>query len=309
VIISEPEPFTNTADFLLRTGRSAVAGRFAIPLLAGALLCAGTPAAAQEEAIPPAPPTPARDDYSLTIGLGGGVAPSYEGSDDYRLIPGGILRGKVAGHTFYTRGLQFYIDLIPEESGNSVDLAVGPVAALRLNRTSSIGDPRVRALGELDEAYELGGFVGIGKTGVITSAYDNLSLRVSYLKDVGNAHESYIVTPAIEYGTPLSRQTYIGISASADFVGDRYASYYFNVSPAGALASGLAPFQAEGGFKSWSLTLAGSQSLSGDLLKGLSMFAVGSYTRLQNDFRRSPIVADAGSPNQWFGAVGLAYTF
>ena len=287
--------------------------RLAIPLLAGALLLGVAPAAAQE--VPPptspplSPPPPPVGGDSFTIGLGAGIVPSYEGSDNYRIIPGGVVRGKVSGFNFYTRGLQFYLDLVPEAEGETLDLSVGPVLGLRLNRTSSIKDARVRALGKLDEAYEVGGFVGIGKTGVITSAYDNLSFRVAYLKDVGNAHESHVITPSIEYGTPLSRVAYVGVGASADFVGDGYASYYFDVTPAGAAASGLSPFQADGGFKSYSLSLFGSHSLSGDLLKGLSLFAVGSYTRLRGDFRRSPIVSEAGSPNQWFGVIGLAYTF
>jgi outer membrane scaffolding protein for murein synthesis (MipA/OmpV family) len=268
------------------------------------MLLAAAPAMAQEEAGPPAD-----DPNSLTIGLGVGFNASYEGSDEYKLIPGGALRGKVGGHNFFMRGLQFYFDLVPESSGENIDISIGPVAALRLNRTGGIKDARVRALGELNEAYEVGGFVGIGKTGVITSAYDNLSFRVTYLKDLGNAHESYVLTPAIEYGTPLSRYAYVGLGLSADFVGDRYASYYFNVSPAGAAASGLAPFQADGGFKSWSLSLFGSHAVTGDLLNGLSVFAVGNYSRLQGDFARSPIVSDAGSANQWFGAIGLAYSF
>ena len=178
-----------------------------------------------------------------------------------------------------------------------------------MNRTSSIRDARVASLGKLDTAIEIGGFAGIAKTGIITSEYDTLALRVAYVKDVADAHGSHIVTPSIEYGTPLSETTYVGVGLSADFVGDRYASYYFNVSPAGSLASGLKPFQADGGFKSWSANVVGAQSLTGNLLEGLSMFAVGSYTRMQGDFRRSPIVADAGSPNQWFAAVGLAYSF
>ncbi len=284
-------------------------GRLAISLLAGALLLGTAPAAAQEAPPPTAPPPPPVGGDSFTIGLGAGIVPSYEGSDDYRIIPAGVVRGKVSGFNFYTRGLQFYLDLVPEAEGETLDLSLGPVAGLRLNRTSSIKDARVRALGELDEAYEVGGFVGIGKTGVITSAFDNLSFRLAYLKDVGSAHESHVITPSIEYGTPLSRQAYVGISASADFVGDGYARYYFDVTPAGAAASGLSPFQADGGFKSYSLSLFGSHSLSGDLLKGLSMFAVGSYTRLRGDFRRSPIVSEVGSPNQWFGVIGLAYTF
>jgi outer membrane scaffolding protein for murein synthesis (MipA/OmpV family) len=288
-------------------------GRLAISLLAGALLLGTAPAAAQEapppNSPPPSPPPPPVGGDSFTIGLGAGIVPSYEGSDDYRIIPGGVVRGKVSGFNFFTRGLQFYLDLIPEAEGETLDLSVGPVVGLRLNRTSGIKDARVRALGKLDEAYELGGFVGIGKTGVITSAYDNLSFRVAYLKDVGSAHESHVITPSIEYGTPLSERAYVGIGASADFVGDGYARYYFDVTPAGAAASGLSPFQADGGFKSYSLSLFGSHSLSGNLIKGLSLFAVGSYTRLRGDFRRSPIVSEVGSPNQWFGVIGLAYTF
>jgi outer membrane protein len=285
--------------------------RLAIPLLAGALLLGAAPAAAQEVPPPtqPTPPPPETGGDSFTIGVGVGIVPSYEGSDNYQIIPGGVVRGKVSGFNFFTRGLQFYVDLIPEANGESLDFSAGPVVGLRLNRTSSIKDAQVRALGKLDEAYEVGGFVGIGKTGVITSAYDNLSFRVAYLKDVGSAHESHVITPSIEYGTPLSRQAYVGLGVSADFVGDGYASYYYDVSPAGAAASGLSPFQADGGFKSYSLSLFGSHALTGDLIKGLSVFAVGSYTRLQNDFRRSPIVSEAGSPNQWFGVIGLAYTF
>src|SRR3546814_19655123 len=76
-------------------------------------------------------------------------------------------------------------------------------------------------------------------TGVLTSAYDSLSLRVSYLHDVGNEHDSYIITPSIGYGTPLGTKTYAGVGVSADYVGKGYSQTYFGVTPAGAGASGL----------------------------------------------------------------------
>ncbi len=276
--------------------------RAARATVAAAMVLAA-PALAQET------PLPEDDGNSLTIGLGAGIVPSYEGSDNYRLIPAAVIRGEVGGYSFFTRGLQFYFDAIPEAPGEQLDISVGPVVGARLSRTSSIGDARVRALGELDTAIEVGGFVGIAKTGVITSEYDTLALRVSYMEDVADAHGSHVIMPTIEYGTPLSRFSYVGVGLAAEFVGDGYASYYFDVTPAGSRASGLRPFQADGGFKNWSVNLFGSQAVTGDLLQGLSLFAVGSYTRLQDDFRRSPIVADAGTPNQWFGAVGLAYSF
>jgi outer membrane scaffolding protein for murein synthesis (MipA/OmpV family) len=37
--------------------------------------------------------------------------------------------------------------------------------------------------------------------------------------------------------------------------------------------------------------------------------AGGSYSRQMNDFSYSPIVRIAGSPNQWLGSAGIAYTF
>src|SRR3546814_2699298 len=91
----------------------------------------------------------------------------------------------------------------------------------------------------IEKTIELVGCAGITTTGVLTSAYDSLSLRVSYLHDVGNEHDSYIITPSIGYGTPLGTKTYAGVGVSADYVGKGYSQTYFGVTPAGAVASGL----------------------------------------------------------------------
>jgi outer membrane scaffolding protein for murein synthesis (MipA/OmpV family) len=246
---------------------------------------------------------------SFTIGVGGAYMPSYEGSDDYKLSPAAVVRGRVKGFRFWSNGTQLYLDLVPD-GGKGVDFSAGPTVGLRFNRTGGIKDPQVKALGELKTAYEVGGFVGISKTGLITSDYDTLGVQVAYVKDVGHAHRSHVITPSISYGTPLSTRTYVSLSLSADFVGDGYASYYFDVSPAGSVASGLPVFSAEGGFKSWGVDLLAVQSLSGDQRQGGLMLAlIGSYNRLQNDFSRSPITSVAGSRHQWLAAVGLAYTF
>lgn len=286
-------------------------------LRAAALIClaAAAPAYAQTGAADAATsvddPALDPDRDTVTIGVGGVYLPDYEGSDDYRLIPGAAIRGKVSGFTFFSRGLSLYLDLVPEPAGESVDFSVGPVVAGRLTRNSlkSIDEPAVRALGKIDTAIELGGFVGIAKTGVITSDFDTLSARVSYQRDVADAHDSYIITPAIEYGTPLSTRTYVGVSASADYVGDNYAQTYFGVTPGQALASGYPTFSPDGGFKSVNFTLLGAQSLSGDLRRGLALFVLGGYSKLLGDFKRSPLVAISGDSNQYFAAIGIGYTF
>ena len=273
-------------------------------MLAAALAAIASPALAQTD-----PPLPDPNDQSntFTIGAGAGWIPDYEGSDDYRLIPAAAIRGRISGISFFTRGTFLYVDLVPRGEGK-LEFDAGPIVGVRFNRTSKIKDDAVDALPERDKAIEVGGFVGLTAHG-LTNPYDSLSFRVDVVKDVGGGHGSTIVSPAIDFGTPLSRTFYVGASLSADFAGDDYADYYFSISAAEALASGLDAYDADGGFKGWKVGLLANQSLTGDLTHGLSLFGTASYGRLAGDFKRSPIVDDRGSSGQWMGAVGLGYTF
>lgn len=278
-----------------------------IPIAAGLSLAAlafVTPASAQQE----------EDHSNLTIGAGVAVVPTYEGSDDYRVLPFPQARGKVHDFAFWTRGPSLFIDAIPNTDSSGLDLQLGPVAAVRFDRSSwkAIRDSQVRALGERDVAVELGGFAGIGKTGVITSAYDNITARVAVTKDVAGAHKGVVVTPAIEYFTPLSVKSFVGLSVSGEWVSKRYGAYYFDIDPAGALASGLPVYDRAGdksGFKRVGLNLTGGYSLSGDLRRGWAIVALASYNRMLGRYGDSPVVDIAGSRNQWIGAIGIGYTF
>ena len=270
----------------------------------GALLAA-TPAFAQSTDA--ALPDPNDQSDTFTIGAGAAYLPDYEGSDDYRIIPAAAIRGRLSGVSFFTRATYLYVDVIPRGDG-ALEFDLGPIAGVRLNRTGKIKDDFVDLLPERKTAFEVGGFAGVTYHG-LTNPYDALSFRLDVVKDMGDAHESTIFTPTIDFGTPLSRRTYVGASLSAEWVGGGYADYYYSITPADALASGLAPYDADGGFKSWRLGLLVNQSITGDLTGGLSVFGTGSYSRLSGDFRDSPIVDDRGSASQWLAAVGLAYTF
>lgn len=271
------------------------------------LACSG-PALAQAGAGAPLPPADEVLNTDVTtIGVGAGIVPDYEGSNDYRIIPAAAIRTKVGNIGISTRGLYVYADLFDAKPG-SIDIDVGPIAGLRMNRSGKIKDDMVDLLPERNKAIEVGGFAGLGFSG-LTNPYDRLSIRVDAVHDVGNAHQSTVVTPTIDFSTPLSRTTYVGASLSADFVSNRFADYYFSISAADALASGLPAFDADGGIKNWKIGILVNQSISGDLLKGWSIFALANHSRLLGDFKRSPIVRDRGSARQWMAAAGLAYTF
>ncbi len=270
------------------------------------LLALHTPAFAQDADTQPAATSDYRD--RLTLGLAVAVSPSYEGSDNYRLSPGGLVQGQVAGFSFAARGTNFYVDLIREAPRSKIDIVAGPVVQLRLERNGNIRDPQVAALGKIKPALELGGYAGIGMSGVI-NPFDKLQFDVSYRADVSGIHNSALVSPTISYVTPLSRRTLALLAVSAEHVGRKYGQTYFDV-PTTANASGLAPYAVQGvGWKSAGGNLLVVQSLGPDIRKGWSVFAFGGYSTLLGHYARSPIVADAGSADQFIGFAGLAYSF
>ncbi len=252
------------------------------------------------------------DGYSpdrLTIGLGGGIGPQYDGASDSKFQPGGVLQGSISGFEFTARGPNLYVDLVREKGDSRVNIIFGPVAQLRLDRTGRIKDPRVKLFGKRDVAVELGADIGIGKRGIL-HGYDSLSADVSYVHDVSGEHKSYVIKPSISYFTPLSRRTVALISLSADYVGKGYGRTYFDVPAIVAPVPTLNAHSIKGsGFKSAGATVLMGQSLGPDLRKGWSLFALGSYSRLLGQYARSPIVSVAGDPNQLMGIVGIAYSF
>lgn len=247
----------------------------------------------------------------LSIGLGVASTPTYIGSDSSIILPTAALQGQVSGISFNSQGTAFYVDAVPSSGKTGWKLELGPLVALRLDRNANIGDSAVRALGKRKIAVELGGTVGIQRTGVVTSPYDTFSASISYQHDVAGAHSSYLISPELDYDTPLSKYAMVSFSVSADYVGKGFGRYYYDVDPAGSAASGLRMYDGadKAGWKDWNLSMFAVHSLTGNLTHGLGIFATGGYQRLLGSYSRSPIVADVGSANQWSGAIGIEYTF
>src|SRR5678815_2990098 len=95
---------------------------------AAAALLATTPAFAQSGQAPLPDPNDQSDTFS--IGVGAGIVPDYEGSDDYKFIPIAGIKGRVSGINFYSRGTYLYVDLIKRGDSN-VQFDVGPIAGVR----------------------------------------------------------------------------------------------------------------------------------------------------------------------------------
>ncbi len=273
---------------------------------------AAVPALAQTNPVDPnGPPTPLVTGDTVTVAVAGAWLPDYEGSNDYSLTPGPAAIGTLGGISFQVLGNRASVDLIADAPTSRWDFQAGPVGLVNFNRTSrkGIDDPRVKALPTTSTALELGGYLGIGRTGLITSDYDKLSVAVSYRYDVTGIHDSGVLQPSVSYYTPLSLKSAVGIFASAEKVERAYGRTYFDVRPQDVAASGLPAFRTRGGWKNYVVGFAGTYALTGDLLHGFKVIAGGTYKRMLNDFGDTPIVSIAGSRNQWLGAVGIGYTF
>ncbi len=248
------------------------------------------------------------------IAVAGGVlsSPDYNGSDDRRILPAFYVRGRYEGYSFSTRGTNFQVDLIRHRRGQKTDFKFGPIISLRADRTGSVKDPQVEALGKRKLAVEAGFFTGVTHTGVITSDYDQIGFRLVALKDISGRHGSWAASPTIDYGTPLSKRAFIGISASVNFYGKGFGRYYYDIDPVGSAASGL-PVYTGAGTKAtagkYTLGMAGAYALSGDLRKGFVMIGGAQYGRLLSRYADSPVVKDVGSADQWLLGGGLAYQF
>lgn len=248
------------------------------------------------------------DDNWLSVGVGVGIGPSYDGSDDYVAFPAPIVQGKLGGVGISPRPAGLALDFIPD-GDNGPNFALGPSVRLRNDRADQIEDEVVELAGELDRAFEVGVATGVSFPKVL-NPFDSLSFNLDARWDVAGAHDGMVIEPGVTYFTPLNRGMAASLSVSGEFVDDDFADYYYSVSPDQSAASGLPQFQADGGLNSLGTNLLLAIDLDGNLANGgLSAVVIGGYSRLFGDAKRTPYTSIRGSADQFFGAVGVGYTF
>ncbi|MEL7446537.1 MAG: MipA/OmpV family protein [Pseudomonadota bacterium] len=264
-----------------------------------------------EERRGPPPGIPADsvfDETWATVGIGVAASASYRGSDDYRVIPLPVVQGQIEGVRIQTRGPGATLNFIPEKR-DELSFSAGPAFRFRNDRASQIEDEVVELAGELDTALEVGLAAGVSVPGVLIPV-DRLSFDVEARWDVLGAHDGRVIEPRISLFSPLSRGAAASIGLSAEFVDDNYADYYFSVSPAQSLASGLPEFEADGGLQSLGANVFLAVDLDGNAFNGgFSVVTIGGYTRLVGDAADTPYTSERGSADQFFGAIGIGYTF
>lgn len=273
---------------------------------------AAQPAPAPAPMAPLAFTKPVYDETWATIGLGAGLVPSYAGSNDYIAFPLPLVVGRVGGIGIRPNGAGITLDVLsakPSLGKRKTRLAFGPTLRFRNDRNIQINDNVVEAAGELDAALEVGLNAGVSFPGVF-KPLDTLTVGAQVRWDVLGAHEGMVIEPQVNYATPLGKAFVLQVQAQMEFVDDSFAGYYFTVTPAQRLASGLPTFTAEGGLNRIGTLAILNYDLSGNALDGgWSVFGVGGYSRLLGDAADTPYTRLRGSANQFITGLGVGYTF
>lgn len=278
-------------------------------------MMAPAPAFAQEDTTTAGPavedaarPGSVYDGDWLSVGLGVGYGPSYDGSDDYVLFPAPLVQGSVGGIGIKPRPAGIAFDLVPD-SASGANFSFGPSLRYRSNRSRQVKDPVVKAAGDLDAAFEVGAAAGVSFPAVL-NPYDSLSFSTDARWDVAGAHGGMVIEPGVAYFTPLNRGMAASLSFSAEYASDDFNDYYYSVSPQQSLASGLPTYQADGGFNKIGTNLLLGFDFDGNLENGgLAAVVIGGYSRMLGDAKNTPFTSIRGSADQFFAAVGIGYTF
>ena len=265
-----------------------------IAVLSSLVLAAAAPAHAQ------APEGAPAEDRSLNfVSAGAAALPDYSGSDDYRFIPFGAFRYEFEAVTVRTDGPGLALDLVER----------GPVTAGAYARWSGgrdeVEDAVVARLPEVGDSIITGGFIDVELASDILTGFDTVSLGARAGVDALGEFDGVTWTASANYLTALSRTSFAGLTASVSGYSDDYADSLFSVDAAGAAASGLPVYAAEGGVKDVGVTALLTVGVGGPW----SVTSVLGYSRLVGDFADSPLVAERGDENQAFLGLAVGRSF
>lgn len=228
------------------------------------------------------------------VAVGVATLPDYQGSDDYRFLPFAAARFELGGVQFRTEGPGLAAELY--ENG---PLELGVYARWSGGR-DDVEDEVVDRLADVESSIITGGYGSLTLAEGVLSERDRFSVGARVGVDALGEFSGAVWSVSGDYGVALNRSVFLALSASVSGYSDDYADTLFSVDAAGALASGLPVFEAEGGVGDVGVTAIVDVAVS----PRWSVTSVLGYSRLTGDFKDSPIVSLRGSEDQAF--VGLA---
>lgn len=227
----------------------------------------------------------------VRVGLGAQTTPKYPGADKNQILPFwdlSMARGDDV-FDFDAPDDSFDIDIV-----SSNGFSAGPVLNFQSSRKESdVGAP----VGKVKSTIEAGGFVEM-------MAGESFRFRGEVRKGIGG-HDGIISSIGADYVARDGDKYLFSIGPRILISDSKYQRAYFGVSPEAAILTGLPVYRPDGGVHA----IGGTAGLYYAFDPTWGMFGYGRYERLVGDAKRSPIVQEFGSANQFSAGIGVTYTF
>ncbi len=232
-------------------------------------------------------------DYNIGGGLG--LAPDYEGSDDYELVPLPAAEAYFDnGMYIELLGLNLRANLMPESWDSWLKL--GPVYNYSPSR-SDVDNSQVDDMKNVSDASELGGFLKL--------VYKRWHANIEYMVDTGDAHDGEYAEFSGGYTWPFSDAWTFSFGGFITWADTDYHETYFGVTPEDSIRSGLDTYDPDDGIKDLGLNLGANWRFASNWnLRGLFRL-----TQLVGDADDDSPVVDEGSETQLFTGLLILYSF
>lgn len=222
--------------------------------------------------------------WALSLGVVGGYAPDYEGSDDYEFGAAPNITASWRDLIFY-KGKSLGANLIRMKN-----LKAGPILSWNSGRDED-DNSKLDGLGDVDSSIEAGGF--------ISYRMKPLRFRLEARQDVNSGHEGALVELSGGTGLPFEKPL-VFVSLGTTWASDDYMESFFGIDSGQSTASGLKEYNADAGIKDVNIGLTAGYSITPRWRVGGKL----EYKRLVGDAADSPIVDDE---DQFLVGLTLSY--
>ena len=221
----------------------------------------------------------------LALGLGVAGLPRYQGSDEYEAEPVPLIDARYG--RFFAR------------SGEGIGIAAidtdGFTAGVSANWMRGYQDDDVpRGIDEVDSALGARLFVSTRLWGAVAT--------LATTRAITEVERGLLVNAVLAYPIHATERLMVTPSLGATWANEKYMIGYFGIDATESAASGLAPYQPEGGFKDASLRISASYRMT----EKVSAWGAVGVTRLLGEAADSPLVED---DTHAIGLLGFVYRF
>ncbi len=240
------------------------------------------------------------DITNLSLGVGPGLSPAFEGSKEYNwhAVPVVSLKYRdvltVNNNDVDFTAFDKVIDLSEELGSSKLDL--GPSVNFDFGRSEN-DSHALRGMGNVRFSVELGAYVRY--------TLERVSFEMEFGQDVASGHGGGRLDFSTAGTIYRNDRFAFGASATLTLATSKYLKSFFGVTATQAAASGLSEFHPHTGLKDVLLGLNANYAIA----PPWSLLATIGYERLLGDAASSPLITQRGDANQGIGSIFVVYTF